>query len=95
MEVLEVTTIFVHDNDKTQTIHCSDGSQGVMTVSEESSAPYYNFKFYSHEHPGFWVDQDQFHDGESVTVQDIQSDDQFQLKFVWKDAKGKVGKSIS
>ena len=82
MEVLKVTTVFVHGDDKTQTIHCSDGSQGVMQVSQKNSAPYYAFRFYSYVHPSFWVDQDQFHNGEDIVVKDIQSEDDFKLQFV-------------
>ncbi|MGM9892055.1 hypothetical protein [Limosilactobacillus sp.] len=77
-----MTTVFVHNDDQTQAIHCSDGSQGVMQVNLKDSAPYYAFRFYSHVHPSFWVNQDQFHDGEDVVVKDIQSEDDFQLKFV-------------
>ena len=79
-----MTTVFVHDDDKTQTIHCSDGSQGVMQVSQKNSAPYYAFRFYSYVHPSFWVDQDQFHNGEDIVVKDIQGLYDFQLLFVYR-----------
>ena len=79
-----MTTVFVHDDDKTQTIHCSDGSQGVMQVSQKNSAPYYAFRFYSYVHPSFWVDQDQFHNGEDIVVKDIQRLYYFQLPFVYR-----------
>lgn len=77
-----MTTVYVHDDDKTQAVHCSDGSQGVMRVNLKDSAPFFNFQFYSHKHPSFWVNKTQFHDGENIKVKDIQSQDQFQLKFV-------------
>lgn len=78
-----MTTVYVHGNGKgTQTVKCSDGSQGVMQISSEDSAPMYNFKFYGHAHLGFWVDQDQFHNGEEINVKGTLDHDQFQLKFV-------------
>lgn len=81
MEVLKVTTVYVHNDDKTQTIHCSDGSQGVMRVDLKDSAPY-AFKFYGHQHPSFWVSHDEFHDGKGIVVKDIQGEEDFELKFV-------------
>lgn len=51
MEVIAVTTVYLHANERTQTIHCSDGSQGVVQLA----APYYQFRFYSHQHPSFWL----------------------------------------
>lgn len=77
-----MTTIYVHDSEQTQAVRCSDGSQGVMQVNQKDSAPYYGFRFYSHEHPSFWVNRNQFHDGEGIVVKDIQSEDDFRLKFV-------------
>lgn len=78
-----MTTVYVHDDDeKAQTIHCSDGTQGIMQISENDSAPMYNFNFYGHAHLGFCVDQDQFHNGEEVDVKGVLDKDQFQLKFV-------------
>ncbi|KRK59925.1 hypothetical protein [Limosilactobacillus antri] len=73
-----MTTVYLHDNQQTQTIHCSDGSQGVMQLA----APYYQFRFYSHQHPSFCLVQSQIHDGATITVKDIQSRDDFQLKLV-------------
>lgn len=80
--MLGVTTVYVHDNDKTQTVSCSDRSQGVMEVENNDSAPLYDFRFYGHAHPEFFLDQNQFHDGEQLTVDDIMNKEQFQLKFV-------------
>ena len=77
-----MTTVYVHDNDKTQTIHCSDGSQGVMQVISVDSAPLYNFSFYGHAHLDFWLDQNQYHQGEEVSVQGVLDYDQFQLQFI-------------
>ena len=81
MEVLKVTTVFVHDNDKTQTVHCSDGTQGVMQITDVDSAPKYDFKFYGHAHPGFYLDADQYHSGEELKVEDVLDTEEFQLKF--------------
>lgn len=73
-----MTTIYLHNNGQAQAIHCSDGSQGVVQLA----APYYEFRFYNHQHPGFWLAPNQFHDGETMVVKDIQSVDDFRLKFV-------------
>jgi hypothetical protein len=82
MEVLKVTTVYVHNNNQSQTIKCSDGSQGVMRIHNDDVAPHYDFKFYGHAHLGFWLDQDQFHDGEAVVVKGVLDRDDFQLHFV-------------
>lgn len=47
-----MTTVYLHANERTQTIHCSDGSQGVVQLA----APYYQFRFYSHQHPELLVE---------------------------------------
>lgn len=78
MEVIAVTTVYLHANERTQTIHCSDGSQGVVQLA----VPYYQFRFYSHQHPSFWLKQSQLQDGATVKVRDIQSTDDFQLKLI-------------
>ncbi|MCI6368922.1 MAG: hypothetical protein MR804_08520 [Limosilactobacillus reuteri] len=41
-----MTTIYVHDNNQSQNITCSDGSQGVLRVSKMNNAVRYNFKFW-------------------------------------------------
>ena len=82
MKVLKVTTVFVHDDDKTQTVHCSDGTQGVMQISNADSAPKYDFRFYGHTHPSFFLNADQYHSGIELTVADVLDTEKFQLKFV-------------
>ncbi|MDO4903219.1 MAG: hypothetical protein Q3959_03045 [Limosilactobacillus sp.] len=75
-------TVFVQNNDKTQTVRCSDGSQGVMQFDKDSSAPFYKFQFYAHRHPSFWVSSRQFTDGKKVVVKDVDHEENFTLKFV-------------
>lgn len=77
-----MTTVYVHDNDQSQTVTCSDGAQGVMRVDNVDKTPHYDFKFYGHSHLGFWLDQDQFHDGESLVVKGVLDEDDFKLQFV-------------
>lgn len=77
-----MTTVFVHDNDKTQTVHCSDGTQGVMYITDIDSASKYDFKFYGHAHPGFYLTADQYHSGEELKVEDVLDTEEFQLEFV-------------
>lgn len=80
--MLAVTIVYIHDNGKTQTVSCSDRTQGIMRVAPHDSAPMYDFKFYGHAHPGFYLDQNHFHDGEQLTVDDVLSKEEFQLKFI-------------
>ena len=51
-------------------------------VKNSSETPTYEFKFYAHTHPGFYLGADEFHDGEELTLDDIMSQDQIALKFV-------------
>lgn len=78
--MLKVTIVYVHNNSQSQTITCSDGSQGVMRVADD--VPRYDFKFYNHAHLGFWLTQDQFHDGKSLIVKGILEKDKFKLQFI-------------
>ena len=64
-----MTTIYVHNNNQSQNITCSDGIQ-------------YSFKFYSHAHLGFWLDKHQFYDGKSLIVKGILEDERLEIKFV-------------
>lgn len=77
-----MTTVFVDQKKQTQTIHCSDGASGVMVVEDSEQTPTYDFKFYAHTHPSFRLDENEFHDGETLTLEDIMSKDQVALKFV-------------
>ncbi|MBB1079627.1 hypothetical protein H5S09_07090 [Limosilactobacillus sp. STM2_1] len=77
-----MTTVYVHNNNQSQTVACSDGSQGVMRISNIDVAPHYSFKFYSHAHMGFWLNQDQFHDGQSLVVKGVLENEQFKIQFV-------------
>lgn len=77
-----MTTVYVHNNNQSQTVACSDGSHGVMRISNVDVAPRYSFKFYSHAHLGFWLDQTQFHDGKSLIVKGILEKEHFKIQFV-------------
>lgn len=77
-----MTTVYVHNNNQSQAITCSDGSQGVMRVNDVDAAPRYDFKFYGHSHLGFWLNQAQFHDGQSLVVKGILDKDKFKIQFV-------------
>ena len=53
-----------------------------MQISNADSAPKYDFKFYGHAHPGFFLNADQYHSGEELKVEDVLDTEEFQLKFV-------------
>ena len=80
--MLKVTIIYVHNNNRSQTVTCSDGTHGVMRVNNADEAPRYDFNFYGHSHLGFWLTLDQFHDDEEINVKGVLDHDQFQIKFI-------------
>ena len=82
MGVLKVTTVYVHNNNQSQAVVCSDGSQGVMRISNIDVAPRYSFKFYSHAHLGFWLDKEQFHNGKSLIVKGVLENERFKIQFI-------------
>ncbi len=73
-----MTIIYVHDNNQSQNITCSDGSQGVLRVSKLNNA----IKFYSHAHLGFWLDKHQFYDGKSLIVKGVLENERLEIKFI-------------
>ena len=77
-----MTIIYVHDNNQSQNVTCSDGSQGVLRVSKLNNAMRYSFKFYSHAHLGFWLDKHQFYDGKSLIVKGDLENERLEIKFV-------------
>ena len=77
-----MTTISVHNNNQSQNITCSDGSQGVLQVSKLNNAMRYSFKFYSHAHLGFCLDKHQFYDGKSLIVKGVLEDERLEIKFI-------------
>ncbi|WP_251573754.1 hypothetical protein [Limosilactobacillus agrestimuris] len=78
-----MTTVYVRDKDKaTQEFNCSDGSTGVLKVEDMKTAPTYYFKFYAHSHPSFRLADNEFHDGEELTIRDILDNEQVALKFI-------------
>lgn len=80
--MLNLTTIYVHNNNQSQTVACSDGTQGVMRVKDNGVVSHYSFKFYSHAHLGFWLDKTQFRDGKSLIVKGILENEKFKIRFI-------------
>ncbi|MBU3829918.1 MAG: hypothetical protein H9843_03365 [Candidatus Limosilactobacillus merdavium] len=80
--MLEVTTVYVQNSKATQEFNCSDGSTGVMEVEDTQTTPTYYFRFYAHSHPSFRLADNEFHDGEEITIMDILDNEDVALKFV-------------
>lgn len=76
-----MTTVYVNADDKDETISCSDGAQGEMAVAPQANGVHYEFTFYGHAHPHFWLTKSQFHDGEQLRVRDLVHDETFKIKF--------------
>lgn len=76
-----MTTVFVKPDAKDETIKCSDGAYGEMEVAPQTDGLHYEFTFYGHTHPHFWLTKGQFHDGAQLRVRDTVSDEIFKIKF--------------
>lgn len=75
-----MTTVYVKPNVKDETISCSDGARGEMVVAPQAEGVHYEFTFYGHAHPRFWMTKSQFRDGAKLRVRDIVHDETFQIK---------------
>ena len=77
-----MTTVYIKPDQKDETISCSDGSHGAMVVAPQAQGEHYEFTFYGHAHPTFWLTQSQFHDGEQLRVRDMVHDETFKIHFI-------------
>ena len=53
-----------------------------MEVEDTQTTPTYYFRFYAHSHPSFRLADNEFHDGEEITIMDILDNEDVALKFV-------------
>lgn len=62
-----------------QTFTCSDHSSGAVTVRPGADGEYYEFSFYAHAHPSFWVPASALVDGHQVRVAGVSDSEVFTL----------------